>query len=380
MKLLEKVLLATDFGKSAQDALKMALFTAKTFDSEIVLLHVLPEIEDLPVDPDMLKDAVGVRFEKIQEDFAAEGVRVTQTVVASGTPFEHIVQQADLHDANVIVMGAGDKKSREKFPLGITVERVVRRSSKPVWVVKKGQEPPVKKILCPVDFSDPSRRALRNAIHLARRFKAELTVLTVVQPLRDFFLGLRKRATQKEQEVYTKRKQDRFDQFLKEGFDFHNVAWDRAIEQGKPNEEILRIARQSNCDLIVMGSVGLTDSPQILMGRVAEKVIREMPCSVVSVKKADPVRLRVEEEFADAKSHLMQGRKLLEDGYSEEAIRQFQQSIDKDAMYAPAWEGLAAAQDRLGRKAEAEKNRAKARVVFKPLEAERRKGTKTSLP
>lgn len=367
MKFLEKILVATDLSKAAENAVQTALFVAKTFDAEIDLIHVIPEVEDSPLGLDVLEAAATEKLQKIRDDIVAGGVQVKHVVVKSGTPFAHIVQQAELRNVNVIVMGSGQKTSREKFRLGITAERVVRRGDKPVWLVKPGSAPPVKKIVCPVDFSESSKRALRNAIHLARRFKAELVVLTIIQPLKDIFLELRREAVQRRaQEEYAEKKQEHFDRFLKD-FDFHNVNWSKMIAPGKADREILRFARESGCDLIVMGSTGLTGQPRILMGSVAEKVIREMPCSMVAVKSEDPVRLRLETEMTRIESRFEQGKELLEQGFPEDAIGQFQHCVTQDRLYAPAWEALAAAHERLGHKDEATRCRTRAKEARQEL-------------
>ena len=119
MKFLEKILVATDLSKAAENAVQTALFVAKTFDAEIDLIHVIPEVEDSPLGLDVLKEAATEKLQKIREDIVAGGVQVKHVVVKSGTPFAHIVQQAELRNVNVIVMGSGQKTSREKFSWGL---------------------------------------------------------------------------------------------------------------------------------------------------------------------------------------------------------------------------------------------------------------------
>lgn len=362
MKTLERILLTTDFGDSAEDAVTMAISVAKTFDSEVTLIHVVPEVEDSPVPQETLQQAMRALLDELRERLVSEGINVTASVVETGVPFQAVTRQADLDDANVIIVGSGNKKAREKFRLGITAERLIRWSHRPVWVVKKGAAAHIKSILCPVDLSETSRRALRSAAHLSRRLGAELNVVSVVPPLAESFLGLKRKVSPADQQAYAERKQQRFAEFLKD-VDLHGVKWQRVLEQGAAHEVILRLAKETACDLIVMGSVGLTDDPQILLGRVAEKVAREMPCSLVMMRKIDPVRLRIEKEFANTDHMLQHGRQLLEGGFSDEAIKHFQQCVGADPTCVPAWEGLAVAQERLGRTGEAQKSRARAKEI-----------------
>lgn len=77
--------------------------------------------------------------------------------------------------------------------------------------------------------------------------------------------------------------ESRFMRFL-EGFDFRDVDWSKVVRKGKAHEEILATSKEMGMDLLVMGSVGRIELPRILMGSVAERVIREMPCSIVTFK------------------------------------------------------------------------------------------------
>jgi len=345
MKLLEKILLATNFGKDTDQTVQAAVLVAKKFNSEIILLHVIPEVSGFPTAMGNLKKKVTERFQDIQSDIEKADVRVTETAMLSGVPFDQIVRHADLRDANVIIMGAGEKSDDDPFRLGITAEKVLRKASKPVWVVKPDAAEQIKNILCAVDCSEPSARSLTNAIRLARSFQAKLTVLHAIQPL-TVILRLSQVGDMDEAD-YVRERHSQFDLFLK-NFDFHNVDWNQEIRQGQPHQEILAMANETSADLLVMGSVGRSGLSRILMGSVASKVVRQMPCSVITVKSEHAIRLRLSEEISDLQDHLKQGRELLEKGFAKEALEQFEQCLSEDIMYAPAWEGMSAAHLRLG--------------------------------
>jgi universal stress protein E len=279
-----------------------------------------------------------------------------------GVAFDRIRRYAEEHDVNIIMIGAGRKPGDEAFPLGITAARICREAGKPVWVVKPGAPERIERILCAVDFSDPSRRALVNAVHLARSFHAELTVLTAVPPLANW-LG---EAPADAQEAFVARQRARFDEFL-QPLDFHGISHQAVVRLGQPHEQILAAVAELKADLLVMGSVGRTGVARVLMGSVAEKVAREMPCSIITVKAEHAIRLQVDEEIADIRAHFHQGRELLDGGFPAEAAGQFRQCIANSPVYAPAWEGLAEALARLGRDAEAEDARRHARQIVHTL-------------
>ncbi|MBN2318878.1 MAG: universal stress protein [Acidobacteria bacterium] len=360
MKLLEKILLATDFSKPADNALQSAIAVAKMFHSKIILMHVFPEGQLSTLARDRVISATSEELQRIQVEIKAQGVEAPQTILEYGSPFVHIIQQADFIDANVIMLGSGEGNR-----LSVTAEKVMRKAHKPVWVVKAGFAPPFKKILCPVDFSEPSRRAVINAIHMARHFEAELNFLHVIQPVPKLYrkFGL---AASNEHEGLEAEEQSQLERFL-QGFDFHNVNWTTTIAHGEPTQEILLFLRRLGCDLLIMGTAGQNQHLLNFMGSVVEKIGRELPCSIVTVKAEDMIQLCLELALANIASHYQQGKKLLENGFAEEAICRFRYCIEVDPLFAPAWECLAETHKRLGHQAEAQKHLASAKEIRKRL-------------
>ena len=366
MKLLEKILVATDFTPGAHDALQMAVFVAKHFHSEIILLHVVPGSSG------RYSRAVGMIRMDVEEELhdtanriRVEGVQVVQTVVDFGVPFDQITQHADQRDVNLIIMGAQEGAGGGRCGLGTTAAGVRRNASKSIWIVKPGTAPPINKILCPVDFSDASGWALRNAIHLSRSFQAELTVLRVAPRLSGSCESMSKTVAEAE-EIGVEQEQLLLDRFVRD-FDFHNVQSKKLIRQQKPHQEILKVIGETQSDLLVLGSVGRTGLARMLMGGVARKVALEMPCSIITVRSEHAIRLRLEGEITDVEAHFKQGHELLALGFPQEALSQFQQCIAKDEMYAPAWEGLAAAHERLGRQEKAKRCEERAEQIIQTL-------------
>ena len=368
MRLIQTVLVATDFRTGVDDVLATASALGRAFQSEVLLLSVLPPA------PEGLSDAVLVmrlarersleRLNELASKLRGEGVRMAEPIVEEGSDFEGILRQANERDSNVILIArsaGGDDPSA----LGLTAERVLRHSAKPVWVVKAGQSVSLDSILCAVDFSAPSRRALSNAIHLARNLDAELTVLTVIQPVATFwsFSGL---ISQEAQNAYEEDQRRRFETFLGQ-FDFHNVRWEKQVRVGDPGAEILAAAEKTAAKLLVMGSGAKTAFTRILLGHVTGRVATAMPCSLLSFKAENAIRLRIDEQIADIQSHFQLGEELLEQGLPEEARRQFQHCIETDRVYAPAWEGLAEAYRRLGDAQRAQECRDTAKQIVETL-------------
>lgn len=149
-------------------------------------------------------------------------------------------------------------------------------------------ESQLKKIVCPVDFSEPSERALAQAVSLAKLNGADLILLTVVQPMPAAIPG--------EGTLFNELRPMPFlltgmaeEHLLKLRDKYCGDIRERttlSVADGIPFVEIVRAAREAEADLIVMGSHGRTGLEHLLIGSVAERVVRKAPCSVLVVRDA----------------------------------------------------------------------------------------------
>ncbi len=283
MKIMNKILLPTDFKGSSQGAIEMAITLAKYFDSEIILLHVLPEFTKSRSVLDVLTKNVHYQLSAIQEYLRKGGVQTTEPIILIGSNHNQIIELSVKLDVSLILMGSGEKGLGDKFKLGLTTGNVIRNSNIPVWVVKNDTLASVRKIICPVDFSEPSERALTNAIRIAQIFKAKLNILTVIEPFTETFLGLGN-MLDLEQQLLAERHLSQFDKFL-EKFDLADIDYTKEVAHGKPYQEILNRTTSHANRLLIMGTTGRSGLSKLLMGSVTEKVIREVPCSFLTVKQ-----------------------------------------------------------------------------------------------
>jgi len=147
-----------------------------------------------------------------------------------------------------------------------------------------------KKFCCAVDFSDPSRVAMREAAELARRFGGELELLhvhllaapavdlgalppppdvleTVLRELRETLAGWQEEAARIV------------------GRPVHGT-----IVPGIPGDDVVRFASDRRVDVVVLGSHGRKGLARLVLGSVAERVVREAPCAVVVSRQRESVR------------------------------------------------------------------------------------------
>ena len=141
----------------------------------------------------------------------------------------------------------------------------------------------IKTILCPTDFSEPSREGLKYAIELATLFSADLCLTNVVPAIPplptnpnfvfeipEYERGLHADAEHKLREMI-----ERIPKSLKVR---------TVIGHGDPGGEIVRIAEDERADLIVIATTGMTGFRHFLFGSVAEKVVRLAACPVLTVR------------------------------------------------------------------------------------------------
>ena len=347
MKILKKILLATDFSKSSENMVENAIDIAKLFESKIILIHVLPDqIKDDKVKK-MVKNAAETQLVLIKERIEKGGVEADKPIIKFGNHYDKIIQVSNKEDVNLIIIGAGAKLKKDIFKLGTTAEKLVRRSDKPVLVVKKGSDfKNIKSILCPVDFSEESTLALNNSINIARRYNAKLMILGVLEPSKLGFKGLNLKWD--EIDALNKVEFEKEMASYLENFNLIDVNFKSIIKTGDPAKKILRTIKKRNCDLLVMGSSGKSNFHRMIMGSVTEKVIREVPCTFLTLKTENAIHLNIEPRIKDIEEHFKDAKQLVEDGFYDEAIAEYQTCLKINDMHIPSLNGLSKLYEKMG--------------------------------
>jgi nucleotide-binding universal stress UspA family protein len=165
----------------------------------------------------------------------------------------------------------------------------------------------IRRILYATDLSEGARNALAYAVSLADQYAAQLVILHVeessdtfvdqhvvgyigaeeweaikqrnINETRDILIGKRR------EETAVREVLDRFCANLRPGTDDHTAAMDETVVvEGNPVQEILRVAEEKECDLIVMGSHGRGALLDTMMGSTASRVVRRSPVPVLVVR------------------------------------------------------------------------------------------------
>ncbi len=284
---MAKILVATDFSPSAENALAYALKVARTYDSSIYLAHVLTPDAYAFVPPEAATGTHGALRQAAEQRLA--------DILISGclreTPHEVLLEEGFLwptlekfirkYEIDLVVVGTHRAKKLEKVLLGSRAEEIIRRAPCLVMTVgprfsgKAERAAAWRSILFATDLEPASERATGYALSLAQEYLSHLTILHVP--------GRRISSTQSELDDKRKSVRLRLQQLVPAGA----ALWcdpEFALRFGAPAEEILRLARERNADLIVMGARAGSGLATHNPFATTYQVIREAVCPVLTVK------------------------------------------------------------------------------------------------
>lgn len=294
MSIFNRILFAGDLSESSRAAFGAARALAGEAGARVYVVHVVePVLVSEPAGwshhapfPSILPgDTPGHRREiagELRAYYPADPPIAVDYLVRDGRAADGILAAADELDPDLIVVGTHGRGGVARLVYGSVAEAVMRRSSFPVLAVRHPEltapGTPIRVILHPTDFSARSRPALEMARTLARVHRARL-VLQHVAPAEILTGG----AFYAPADLRPER--EALNQLRDETA---NVGLGESVEtrfrQGDPAAEILQAATELGCDLIVMGSHGRTGLRRLLMGSVAEVVVRAAPCLTLIVK------------------------------------------------------------------------------------------------
>ena len=294
-----RILLATDFSKWASRAEDYACCLAATWRATLTVLTVLefppgmnPEYPVNQVYLGELMKAAAKELVELKARAAARGI-LLHSRIATGIPCEEVLAAVQAEDSDLVIVGTKGKTGLAHVLLGSTAERVIRTAPCPVLAVRTelGDAPSgtagpcqgisLNRILVPIDFSDCSLEAVEYAALVAQRHSASLTLLHVLEPVSyglDFTL-LHRGKREEIRERLTARLDD-MTRALAEA----KIQAESQVRGGTPFESILDSARTIPADLIVMGTHGRRGLSHALSGSVAEAVLRQSRCPVLTVR------------------------------------------------------------------------------------------------
>jgi len=282
-----KLLVATDFSRGAADAVARAVRLPLAPGATMHLLHVLPASMPSRLAARAERNALS----QIQQT-AAIASRVAKaagnaalnihTEVVAGPAHVEIIRRARAEDAELVVVGRHGKRGLRELLVGSTAIRVIRIGDIPVLVVNQEPAHPYLRPLIGVSLEDVSREILRLAlkvltpaaktISVVHAYEppfegAVLPVLTAVE-LTDYHQDFKRQAESRLTQL--------LESVRKAGLRAKPVA-----RRGDPRAVVLREAMRRHADLIAIGTHARSGLSHVLLGSVAEWLIRNARCDVL---------------------------------------------------------------------------------------------------
>ena len=293
---IQHIVCPVDFSEPSRHAIDHAVMLARWYAASITVLHVYLSVPAAATElvrggagPGPLLDEywrvhVRAELDKIIAPAIADGISC-DSIAESGSIVDSILETADELEGSVIVMGTHGVGGLQHLILGSVTEKVLRKAACPVMIIPPlavGGVPPYRRILCPIDFSDPSLAALDAATSLAKESGATISLLHVLEsPSMDEPIVNRSFNVPEFTLLRDRDARARLDEMVP---DVLRDTYKPEIAHGKPYREILRVAVDEHADLIVMGVHGRNAIEIMLFGSTTNQVARRATCPVMTVR------------------------------------------------------------------------------------------------
>jgi nucleotide-binding universal stress UspA family protein len=290
-RMFDKLLFPTDGSDGAAAVFDHVLDLADAHDATVHVVNVADTTqESLTQIRGQIVDALeqaGARAVREAATRASDRGVPTVTEVLQGQPYRTIVDYADTYDVDLVAMPTHGRQGLERFLLGSTTERVVRRANVPVLTIRPNDDVtvryPYRTVLVPTDGSDSADAALGVGLDVASAASADLHLLSVVDVASLGFDVRTDIRTAALEEAATEIVDAAAEQVRAAGVDPAATA----VEFGGSVPQTIRTyVADHDVDLLVVGTHGRTGFDRYLLGSVAEQLVRTAPVPVLTVRGA----------------------------------------------------------------------------------------------
>lgn len=272
---MKRILVPTDFSEQADNALKVAVQLAKTYNSEIFVLHSMEIPLQLATSSDSGSLPESLFFIKLAEKNFSElrqkeflnGIVINETI-GRNEIYEDIKDNCEEFNIDLIVMGSNGASGFKEMFVGSNTEKVVRTSEIPVLVIKKTHELfEIRDFVFASDFSESGKRAFLEAQKFAQKIGARIHLLLVNTPAN--FLP--------SSEAYTL--MGNFAEEMQADQYSLNIYNDTSVEKG-----ILNFTTHINAQLIGMGTHGRKGISHFFNGSISEDLVNHANMPIITFK------------------------------------------------------------------------------------------------
>lgn len=291
MNSLRSIVAATDFSAPSRHAAQRAAMLGESSGASLTLAHALGSsaLEDLrrwlgddSGASDLLQDDARRRLNELaQELTSARGLDV-RVHLAVGHPVEQVIRLAEDANADLVVTGTKGAGFFRGAVVGSTAERIAKRSSRPVLMVRQMPREPYRRVLVPVDFSDWALAAIATALQVAPQATLELMHAVEVPFEGNLRLaGVSDAVMQRYRDNARREAQQRLAQLASKA----GLGGDR-VRLSTPSGAdpwmlIVQEEQELDCDLVVIGQQGRNALEEFLLGSTTRMVVAEGAADVL---------------------------------------------------------------------------------------------------
>ncbi|MFT5702295.1 MAG: nucleotide-binding universal stress UspA family protein [Desulforhopalus sp.] len=319
----KQIMCAVDFSESTRQILAYSVALCKEFHAKLFLVHIVDDMTTSSIDSEI---AIGNEIlqkrhiSKAQEslEFLVKNMTIEyEIVIDCGNAANTISQLALKKHVDMVITASHGKSGFERLLIGSVTEKLIKIIHCPLLVIRtKGhdfisQDSPkmkLKKILVGCDFSADSKLAFDYGLSLAQEFQADLFLAHVIKPTEhitlnpsdyinvlpgnyhvwgtaDYFEIQQKVTEENREKMNTLHR--RLEKQLHLMVPEECQAWctpHATLLTGEPYRELLKYAKEYGIDMIVLGTRGHTLWEKLMVGSTTERVLREAPCPVLTVR------------------------------------------------------------------------------------------------
>ncbi len=285
-----KFLASVDFTEITNPLIRVVKLFAQAHSAKVHLLHTVSPVLYLPypesfgmstVDLELLaelqerkKEEAKERLEGLVEFLKPLEVEI---FVEVGEPAEMVLEKEEMYD--LVFMGSHKKGLVERIIVGSTTEKVVKYSKKPVFVLKGKELESIKRVVVGYDFSEHAQKALDFTLNFLKPFSAHIVLLHIEETIElPMVKGIKDALSEKYREEKMKHMDEMVERFGRKGFDVSAYM----LGERSPADGIRKFLEiNSNVDMVVLGSRGLSGLKRVLLGSTCSELLRSLEIPIL---------------------------------------------------------------------------------------------------
>ena len=277
------ILCPTDFSELATLALHYGMRFANCFGARLMVLYADPfspppyftsgQVENLSNEIERSKGTAREYLIRYVKEHI-ENLSETEVAVVQNEPVPAIMGAAEQRNAGLIVMGTHGRSDFRRFLLGSVAEKILHETDRPVLTVREkrrggtASKISIEHVLCPINYTEVAFNALEHAVAVSKCFGAELLVLHVIES--------------HAAEVADQDEHARLCSWIPDETRAR-CSLREIIRRGDAAEQIIEMASNVACDIIVLGAQHKRFSDTTVIGTTTLRVTRHAPCPVLTV-------------------------------------------------------------------------------------------------